>query len=59
MFVREGMADLPKLSGMAVEDGAQVLRSGAEFWEVGGVVSGSSGDARRLGLLIQRMLVYR
>lgn len=52
------MRDLPKLSGMAVEEGAQVLRSGAKFWEVGGVVSGFSGDAgrRRLGLLIQSLL---
>ena len=52
------MANLPKLSGMAVENGTQVLRDGAEFWEVGSVVSGFSGDAgrRRLALLIQSLL---
>lgn len=52
------LVDLPKLSGMAVEDGAQVMRSGAEFWQVGGVASGFSGDAgrRRLALLIQSLL---
>lgn len=52
------MVDLPKLSGMAVEGGEQVMRSGAEFWRVGGVASGFSGDAgrRRLALLIQSLL---
>ena len=52
------LADLPTLAGMAVEDGAQVMRSGAEFWETGSVASGFSGDAgrRRLGLLIQSLI---
>jgi len=52
------MVDLPLLQGMAVEEGEQVIRSGAEFWRVGSVVSGFSGDAgrRRLGLLIQSLL---
>jgi len=52
------LVDLPDLNGLAVEDGAQVLRSGAEFWRVGSVASGFSGDAgrRRLGLLIQSLI---
>ncbi len=52
------LADLPSLSGTAVEDGRQVARSGASFWEVGSVASGFSGDAgrRRLGMLIQSLL---
>jgi DGQHR domain-containing protein len=49
---------LPQLRGTAVVDGQQEERDGAEFWEVGSVASGFSGDAgrRRLGLLIQSLL---
>jgi hypothetical protein len=52
----EVMKDLPTLSGEAIgSDGETVTRTGAEFWRVGSVASGFSGDAgrRRLGLLIQ------
>ncbi len=52
----EVMEDLPTLSGEAIGgDGESVTRTGAEFWRVGSVASGFSGDAgrRRLGLLIQ------
>lgn len=52
----EVMEGLPTLSGEAIgNDGESVTRTGAEFWRVGSVASGFSGDAgrRRLGLLIQ------
>src|SRR6266511_2541068 len=52
----EVMKNLPTLSGEAIgSDGETVTRTGAEFWRVGSVASGFSGDAgrRRLGLLIQ------
>ena len=53
------MTDLPHLSGEFVEpDGTVVPRSGEDFWKVGSVASGFSGDAgrRRLGILIQTLL---
>jgi len=52
----EVMKDLPNLNGDAVEPtGEVVTKTGADFWRVGSVASGFSGDARRrrLGLLIQ------
>jgi DGQHR domain-containing protein len=52
----EVLENLPTLTGDAVDkDGQIVTHSGAEFWKVGSVASGFSGDAgrRRLGLLIQ------
>ncbi len=55
----EVMADLPTLSGEFVEqDGNTVVRSGEDFWRVGSVASGFSGDAgrRRLGILVQTVL---
>lgn len=55
----EVMKDLPTLSGEFVQsDGSVVTRSGEDFWKVGSVASGFSGDAgrRRLGLLIQTLL---
>ena len=54
----EVMAGLPTLSGAAVIDGEQITVDGAEYWRVGSVASGFSGDAgrRRLGLLIQSLL---
>ncbi|MGH3184430.1 MAG: DNA sulfur modification protein DndB, partial [Streptosporangiaceae bacterium] len=50
-FYAEVMAELPALTGNAVIDGQQVPVDGAEFWRVGSVASGFSGDAgrRRLG----------
>ncbi|MBE8520723.1 DGQHR domain-containing protein [Amycolatopsis sp. H6(2020)] len=53
------MKDLPTLEGEVVDnDGQLSTRSGAEYWRVGSVASGFSGDAgrRRLGLLIQSRL---
>ncbi len=53
------MKDLPTLSGEFVQsDGSVVTRTGEDFWKVGSVASGFSGDAgrRRLGLLIQTLL---
>jgi DGQHR domain-containing protein len=52
------MADLPALNGPVVIDGQQVTIDGAEYWRVGSVASGFSGDAgrRRLALLIQSLL---
>lgn len=52
------MINLPLLNGPAVVDGQQVNVDGAEFWRVGSVASGFSGDAgrRRLGQLIQHLL---
>ncbi|MBR7833287.1 DGQHR domain-containing protein [Actinospica durhamensis] len=53
------MTELPTLEGEAVDnDGQRTTRSGADFWRVGSVASGFSGDAgrRRLGLLIQSRL---
>ncbi|MGH3902971.1 MAG: DGQHR domain-containing protein [Pseudonocardiaceae bacterium] len=57
-FYAELMAELPTLSGAAVIDGQQITVDGAEYWRVGSVASGFSGDAgrRRLGLLIQSLL---
>ena len=57
-FYAEVMTELPTLSGAAVIDGQQVTVYGAEYWRVGSVASGFSGDAgrRRLGLLIQSLL---
>jgi hypothetical protein len=55
----EVMKDLPTLSGEFVEsDGNVVTRSGEDFWKVGSVASGFSGDAgrRRLGLLVQTLI---
>jgi DGQHR domain-containing protein len=52
------MADLPALNGPVVIDGQQSTVDGAEYWRVGAVASGFSGDAgrRRLALLIQTLL---
>jgi DGQHR domain-containing protein len=53
------MKDLPTLEGEVVDNGGQLsTRSGAEYWRVGSVASGFSGDAgrRRLSLLIQSRL---
>ncbi|WP_089106857.1 DGQHR domain-containing protein [Streptomyces hyaluromycini] len=53
------MKDLPTLEGESVDnDGLLSTRSGADFWRVGSVASGFSGDAgrRRLSLLIQSRL---
>ncbi len=55
----EVMEDLPTLEGESVDnDGQRMIRSGADFWRVGSVASGFSGDAgrRRLSLLIQSRL---
>ncbi|WP_276309084.1 DGQHR domain-containing protein [Specibacter cremeus] len=54
----EVMADLPALNGPVVIDGQQSTVDGAEYWRVGSVASGFSGDAgrRRLSLLIQTLL---
>lgn len=54
----EVMADLPALNGPAVIDGQQTTVDGADYWRVGSVASGFSGDAgrRRLALLIQSLL---
>jgi hypothetical protein len=55
----EVMAELPTLEGESVDnDGQRMIRSGADFWRVGSVASGFSGDAgrRRLSLLIQSRL---
>lgn len=55
----EVMKELPTLSGEFVEpDGNVVTRGGEDFWKVGSVASGFSGDAgrRRLGLLIQTLI---
>lgn len=54
----EVMASLPGLNGTTVIDGQQVTMDGAEFWRVGSVATGFSGDAgrRRLALLIQSLL---
>jgi DGQHR domain-containing protein len=55
----EVMKDLPTLEGESVDnDGQRMVRSGADFWRVGSVASGFSGDAgrRRLSLLIQSRL---
>ena len=53
------MKDLPTLEGESVDNnGQRTVRAGADFWRVGSVASGFSGDAgrRRLGLLIQSRL---
>lgn len=55
----EVMQELPTLEGESVDnDGQRAIRSGADFWRVGSVASGFSGDAgrRRLSLLIQSRL---
>ena len=55
----EVMKELPALSGDFVQsDGSVATRGGEDFWKVGSVASGFSGDAgrRRLGLLIQALL---
>lgn len=55
----EIMQELPTLSGEFVQaDGVVVPRSGEDFWKVGSVASGFSGDAgrRRLGILIQTVI---
>ncbi|MFC9938564.1 DGQHR domain-containing protein [Nocardiopsis alba] len=55
----EVMKELPTLEGESVDnDGQLTTRSGADFWRVGSVASGFSGDAgrRRLSLLIQSRL---
>lgn len=55
----EVLKELPALSGEFVEqDGTRESRSGEEFWKVGSVASGFSGDAgrRQLGILIQTLL---
>jgi DGQHR domain-containing protein len=55
----EVMKELPTLEGESVDnDGLLTTRSGADFWRVGSVASGFSGDAgrRRLSLLIQSRL---
>lgn len=54
----EVMADLPALNGPIVVDGQQSTVDGSEYWRVGSVASGFSGDAgrRRLALLIQTLL---
>ena len=54
----EVMASLPDLSGTTVIDGHQVTIDGTEFWRVGSVATGFSGDAgrRRLALLIQSLI---
>ncbi|MFD6967695.1 DGQHR domain-containing protein [Streptomyces sp. NPDC059949] len=55
----EVMTELPTLEGESVDnDGQRMIRSGADFWRVGSVASGFSGDAgrRRLSLLIQSRL---
>ncbi len=53
------MQDLPTLGGEFVQaDGVVVTRSGEDFWKVGSVASGFSGDAgrRRLGILVQTVI---
>jgi len=53
------MQELPTLEGESVDNnGQRVTSSGADFWLVGSVASGFSGDAgrRRLSLLIQSRL---
>lgn len=57
-FYADVMAQLPALNGPAVIDGQQTTVDGADYWRVGSVASGFSGDAgrRRLGLLIQSLL---
>ena len=53
------MHEFPTLEGESVDnDGQLTNRSGADFWRVGSVASGFSGDAgrRRLSLLIQSRL---
>ena len=52
------MVELPKLNGQTVIDGQQVIVDGADYWRVGYVASGFSGDAgrRRLAMLIQSLL---
>ncbi|MGW8526984.1 DGQHR domain-containing protein [Nocardiopsis sp. NPDC055824] len=53
------MKDLPTLEGESVNNEGQLsTRSGADFWRVGSVASGFSGDAgrRRLSLLVQSRL---
>lgn len=53
------LKELPTLSGEFVEqDGTVEARSGEEFWRVGSVASGFSGDSgrRRLGILIQTLI---
>lgn len=55
----EVMTELPTLEGESVDnDGQREIRAGADFWRVGSVASGFSGDAgrRRLSLLIQSRL---
>lgn len=54
----EVLTDLPALNGPAVFDGQQIMVDGADYWRVGSVASGFSGDAgrRRLALLIQSLL---
>ncbi|MEU8700125.1 hypothetical protein AB0C61_21155 [Streptomyces sp. NPDC048680] len=49
------MSELPTLKDESVDnDGQRAIRSGADFWRVGSVASGFSGDAgsRRLSLLV-------
>jgi ATP-dependent DNA ligase len=55
----EVMQDLPTLSGEFVQsDGVVITRGGEDFWKVGSVASGFSGDAgrRRLGILVQTVI---
>lgn len=55
----EVMQELPTLQAESVDnDGNLTTRSGADFWRVGSVASGFSGDAgrRRLSLLVQSRL---
>lgn len=54
----EVLQELPDLEGTAVVDGEMKEVSGAEFWRVGSVASGFSGDSgrRHLALLIQSLL---
>jgi len=54
----EVMSELPALNGTTAIAGQQTTVDGADFWRVGSVASGFSGDAgrRRLGLLIQTLL---
>ncbi|MFB7998769.1 hypothetical protein ACFC4G_38820 [Streptomyces sp. NPDC056002] len=56
----EVMSELPTLKDEYVDnDGQRAIRSGADFWRVGSVASGFSGDAgrRRLSLLVQNCLL--
>jgi hypothetical protein len=53
------MQDLPTISGEFVQaDDVVVTRAGEDFWKVGSVASGFSGDTgrRRLALLVQTVI---